>query len=75
MNVYRLVALIIVIVVTVHVFDAKEAVTEFLNRIFDIPQFNSHGSNEPLFKLCVRIIYLITIVGVIKLIVGRDKSE
>ena len=75
MNIYRLIALIIVIVVTVHIFDAKEAVTAFLDRIFDIPKFSSFGSNDPIFKLGVRAIYLITIVGIIKLILGRNKEE
>lgn len=75
MNIYRLTALIVALVVFVHVFGAQEAMTEFMNRLFDIPEFTSFGSNEPIFKLVVRAVYLITLVGIIKLLVKRNITK
>lgn len=70
MNLYRMIALIIGLIVFVHVFNAQEAMSEFMNRLFDIPKFTSFGSNEPIFKLAVRAIYLIVLVAIIKLFIG-----
>lgn len=75
MNIYRITALIVAMVVFVHVFNAQDAMNEFMNRLFDIPEFKSFGSNEPIFKLCIRVIYLIALVGIVKIIVSRNRSE
>ncbi len=74
MNLYQIIISLIVLILFVHVFEAKEAMTEFINRLFDIPKFSDYGSNEPIFKIVVRAIYLITLVGIIKLFVNRGKK-
>lgn len=71
MNAYGLIFMSIFLIVLVHVFQAQESMNLFLSRILDIPSFTSFGSNEPIFKLCIRVIYLITLVAIIKLFVSR----
>ncbi|GAB6909489.1 hypothetical protein JCM12296A_53330 [Desulfosarcina cetonica] len=73
MNAYGLISITIFIVVLSHVFQIQENMNLFFSRILDIPSFTSFTSHEPIFTFCIRIVYLIALVAVVKLFVSRDK--
>ena len=76
MNIYSVIALLVLIVVVGHFFNLGPAIQEFATKLADIPSFDDKGSNPALFDLAVRFAYLIALVGVIKVIwSGRMKDE
>lgn len=75
MNMYGIIALILLIIILGHFFSLGPAIEQFANRIADIPLFDNKGSNPALFDLAVRLAYLIAIVGVIKLILTGRKDD
>jgi len=76
MNMYGIIALMILIIVLGHFFQLQPAIQQFVQRLADIPPFTNRGSNPAIFDLAVRLAYLIAIVGIITVLVrGRKKDE
>lgn len=75
MNLYGVIAFIVAIIVFAHVFHAVEPIQEFIYRITDIPVIDDYGDNPPLFKLAIRLAYLIVIIAILKLILSRESDE
>ena len=73
MNAYGVIVLILAIIIFAHVFNAVEPISQFMHRIADVPVLDEFGNNPPLFKLAIRMVYLIFIVAVIKMIIrGKE---
>lgn len=75
MNIYGVIALILTIIIFAHVFDAVEPIREFLFRITDIPVFEEYSDRPALFKLLIRLSYLIAVVAIFKIIFMRKTDE
>jgi len=63
------------VIIFAHVFDAVQPISQFIYRITDIPALDDYGNNAQLFKLAVRLAYLIVLVAIIKLILTRKNDE
>ena len=74
MNIYGMVALLILILAVGEFFHLGPAIEQFANKIADIPSFEDKGSNPALYDLAVRMIYLISILGVFRIIFNRPKD-
>lgn len=75
MNIYGVIALVVSIIVFAHVFNAVEPISSFIERITDIPVMDDYGNNPPIFKLAIRLAYLIVLVAVLKVLLTRDSDE
>lgn len=75
MNIYGVIALVVSIIVFAHVFDAVAPISSFIERITDIPVMDDYGNNLPIFKLAIRLAYLIVLVAVLKVLLTRNSDE
>ena len=75
MNIYSMIALILLIIILGHFFELGPAIKQFAMRIADIPPFDEKGDSPALFDLAIRLAYLIAIVGLIKVIFSRRKDS
>lgn len=75
MNIYGVIALILALIIFAYAFGVVEPISQFIHKIADIPTLDDTGNNPALYKLAVRLAYLIVIVAVIKLLLTRNKEE
>ena len=74
MNGYGIIALIASIIILAHIFNAVEPISLFIKNITDIPAIDDYGRNPSLYKLCIRLAYIVFIIAILKMILLR-KSE
>ena len=75
MNAYAAIAFLVTIIASALFFELGPAIQQFAGRIADVPQFTDKGSKPHLFDLAVRLAYLITIVGIAKILLTRKKDD
>ena len=75
MNIYAIIAVILLIIILGHFFNLGPAIEQFALRMADIPSFDNKGDSPALFDLAVRLAYLIAIVGIIKVIMPSRKKD
>ncbi len=77
MNGYVLALLILLGIIVAHIYDLEPAIQEFVGAIADVPKFRHASGPTALYILAVRMIYLITLVGIIRLLIlgGRKNGE
>jgi len=77
MNVYGVIALVFAVILFAHVFDAVEPISLFIRNVVDIPVLleEDYGDNPQVFKLAIRLAYLILILGVLKMLLSRNGDE
>jgi len=75
MNFYGVIALIFAIIIFAHVFHAVEPISQFIQRISDVPVVDEYGNSPHIFKLAIRLAYLIVIVAVVKMFLTRKTDE
>ena len=75
MNIYSVIALMILIIVVAHTLDIVPAIQQLAYRLAEIPQFTNKGDRPALFDLAVRLAYLLVFVAVIKIIFSRNRDE
>lgn len=74
MNIYGVIAFVVAIIVFAHVFHAVEPISQFIATITNIPELD-YSRNGPLYKLAVRLGYLIVFVAVVKMILMRKNNN
>ena len=67
MNLYKVLAIILLVIILGNYFNIAPSIEMFFSRISDIPKFEEKGSNPALYNLVVRLAYLIAILGALKL--------
>ncbi len=75
MNIYSVIAVMILIIVVGHTFDIVPAIQRLANRLADVPTFTDKGSRPEMFDLAVRLAYLITFIAALKVIFWRKKDD
>ncbi len=77
MNGYILALLILLGIIVAHIYDLEPAIQEFVSAIADVPKFRHSSGPTAIMILGVRCIYLIAIVGILKLLIlgGRKNGE
>lgn len=76
MNIYSLIGLTILILVVANGLDLVPAIQRLANNLSNIPQLDSTTSRNPsLYSLAVHMVWLIAIVGVIRVLVSRPKDD
>jgi hypothetical protein len=76
MNTYKIIAVVLLAVIVASIYDLGPAIQQLAYTVAELPKLDSSRSSEPaVFSLAVRAMYLIAIVGIIKLLVmgKRDK--
>lgn len=75
MNLYGVIALLMLLMVIGFAFDLAPAITRFVDRLLDIPKFTHTSRNPALYELAIRMIYLITLVAIVKLVLNRKRDD
>lgn len=72
MNIYRIIAVLLMVIFLAEYFDIAESIKAFLEAVLDIPKLMPSGSNDGMFQLAVRLCYLIALLGALKLMLRRQ---
>ena len=70
MNIYRVIALVVSIIVFAHVFDAVKPISHFIKNITDVPRIGSIGHN-PFYPVFIRLVFLIAGLGALRMILRK----
>jgi hypothetical protein len=73
---YKIIALVVLFLLVVQWFHLGPAITRFANTIADVPGLDSRYSHDPaVYGVLVRAMYLIAIVGIVKLLLSKKKGD
>ena len=76
MNGYRIIVMALLFLIVASIYDLGPAIKQLAYTITDLPKFDSSHVSEPgVFSVAVRAMYLIALVGIIKLLVSRKRDE
>lgn len=75
MNLYQVIAFLILIIFLGREFNLAPSIEHFANGIANIPHFENRGSRPFISDLAVRMMYLIALVGIIKVIFGKKENS
>lgn len=75
MNIYGVIAFIVTIIIFADVFNAVEPISAFIRNITNIPELGDFGQNSGLYKLGIRLAYLIVVVSVIKMVFTKSGNK
>lgn len=76
MNGYKIIITVLLFIIVVSIYDLGPAIKQVVYTIADLPKIDTRHVREPaVFSVAVRAIYLIALLGVIKLLVSRKKDE
>jgi len=75
MNLYGIVAIMLLTIILGNFFQIQEPVKEMFEGVAEIFQFNNKGSRPELYDLAVFMCFLITAVGIIKVLVQGKGDE
>ncbi len=71
---YKIILLVLLFLIVSYIYHLGPAVTRFANTITDLPAMDARSAHDPaVFSVLVRAMYLIALVGIIKLLVSRKK--
>ena len=71
----RLIALGLLIIMVGGYFHLQPAIEHFAWRIADIPEFTDRTSNPAFFEFAVRAMYLLAIIGLVRVLVQRPRRD
>ena len=76
MNGYTIIVLAVLFFLIVGIYDLGPSIQELFRNLADIPRIDAWRVRDPaVFAVLVRVIYLIVLVGIIKLFLNRRKSD
>jgi hypothetical protein len=76
MNGYVIIFLSILFVILISVYDLGPAIKQLFYTIADIPRIDARRVLDPaVFAVAVRAMYLIVLVGIVKLFLNRRKKD
>ena len=76
MNGYKVVVIGLLFLIVSSMYNLGPAIKQLAYTIADLPKFDSSHVSEPgVFSVAVRAMYLIALVGIIKLLVSRKRDE
>jgi Na+/H+ antiporter NhaC len=75
MNIYGLIALLILIIILSNIFGLGPAIQQLAGRLADIPSFEGRTQNPELYTLAIRMIYLISIVTILRMLFSRSGDD
>ncbi|PQP35715.1 hypothetical protein C6A37_01145 [Desulfobacteraceae bacterium SEEP-SAG9] len=76
MNGYAIIFLSILFVILISVYDLGPAIKQLFYTLVDIPMIDVRRVRDPaVFAVAVRAMYLIVLVGIIKLFLNRRKDD
>jgi hypothetical protein len=76
MNGYTIIIIALLAIIVASIYDLEPAIKQLVYTIADLPKIDAKHVKEPaIFSVAVRAMYLITLVGIIKLLVWRNKDD
>ena len=76
MNAYTILAVGLVFIIVASIYDLGPAIHQLVYTITDLPRIDTRHVRQPaLFSLALRAVYLIALVGIIKILVSRKKED
>ena len=77
MNGYTIIIIALLFIIVAAIYDLEPAIKEIFYTIADMPKLDArHFRGDPaVFAVAVRAMYLIALVGIIKLLVNRKKDD
>ena len=76
MNGYAIIVLGVLFLLVVGIYDLGPAIKEFVYNLADLPRIDYHKVRDPaVFAVLVRAMYLVVLVGIIKLFLNRRRSD
>ena len=74
MNGYKIIMISVLVIIVASIYDLEPAVRQLVYTITDLPELDASHVKEPaVFSFAVRAMYLIALVGIIKLLVSGRK--
>jgi hypothetical protein len=75
MSGYKIIIIVVLVVIVASIYDLEPAIKQLVYTITDLPEFDVSDVKEPeVFSLAVRAMYLIALIGIIKLLVSGKKG-
>lgn len=75
MNSYKILIIALLAVIVASIYDLGPAIRQLVYTVADLPAIDTrHVSQPAVFSVAVRAMYLIALVGIIKLLVTRRKD-
>jgi len=74
MNLYQIIGFMIVAIILGQLFHIGPAIEQLANGIANIPLFDDKGDKPFIFDLAVRMVYLITLVAIVKVVFGKSEG-
>ena len=73
---YKIIIVALLFLLISSIYNLGPAIKQLVYTIADLPKIDTNHVRDPaIFSVAVRALYLIAIVGVIKLLVSRKKDE
>lgn len=76
MNGYKIIVIVLLTIIVASIYDLKPAIQHLVYTISDLPGIDPRHVRQPaVFSVAVRAMYLIALVGIIKLLVTRNRKN
>ena len=76
MNGYTIIILALAFIIVASIYDLGPAIHQLVSTITDLPRIDTRHVRQPaVFSVAVRAMYLIALVGIIKVLVSRKKDD
>ena len=76
MNAYKMIVIALLFIMVVSIYHLGPVITQCSHKIGDLPEINPYQTRDPaVFSIAVRAMYLIALVGIIKLLISKKKDE
>lgn len=76
MSGYTIILIVLLFIIVASIYDLEPAIKQLAYTIADLPRIDSRYVRHPaVFSMAVRAMYLIALVGIIKVLVSRKKDN
>lgn len=76
MSGYTIIVIVLLFIIVASIYDLEPAIKQLAYTIADVPKIDPRHVRQPaVFSVAVRAMYLIVLVGIIKLFLSRKKEE